>query len=438
MVTLSRSATQTQGYAKLQIMDKIRIQGGRALKGTVQVSGSKNAALPILFATLLSEGPCQLKNVPALQDIRTTLKVLEHLGVEVQENLAQHQVTLDAKAVQSVEAPYDLVRKMRASVLVLGPLLARFGRAKVSLPGGCASGARPINLQLSGLEKLGAKIELQEGYVLATCPKLKGGRVIFEFPSVGATENLMMAASLAEGETRLENCAQEPEIADLGRALRAMGVQISGEGTDTILIQGRSTLKGAAYSIMGDRIEAGTYLAAGFATRGDVTVTGLDPQYLESVLQQFEKSGAQIERAKNSIRLKSNGRPKAQDFKTEPFPGFPTDMQAQLMAVMAVAEGSCMITETIFENRFMHVSELNRLGADIVIKGNVAVVHGREKLQGAPLMATDLRASASLVIGGLCSQGVTTVNRIYHLDRGYEQLEQKLLALGAQVERVAG
>lgn len=421
-------------------MDKIVIQGGVPLRGHVAVSGSKNAALPILFASLLHTGSFRLTNVPALQDIRTTLQVLEQLGVEIKEDLAHHQVSLNAKNIHTFEAPYDLVRKMRASVLTLGPLLARFGQAKVSLPGGCAIGARPINFHLTGLEKLGAKIELQEGYVYASCQRLKGNKVAFEFPSVGATENLMMAAALAHGETRLENCAQEPEIVDLGRALRAMGVAIEGEGTETILIQGAGAGAGLSqdlsYSVMGDRIEAGTYLAAGFATRGEVRVEGIDPVSLEAVLIKFEECGATVERGENWIRLKSSGRPRAKDIQTLPYPGFPTDMQAQFMAVMTVAEGASVITESIFENRFMHVAELARLGADITIKGNTAIVRGQERLKGAPLMATDLRASASLIIGGLCAQGETTVNRIYHLDRGYERMEQKLAALGAQISRV--
>ncbi len=416
-------------------MDKMKIRGGRVLRGTVDVSGSKNAALPILFASLLTAEPCRFRRVPGLQDIRTTLKLLSMLGVEVESKLEQNEVTLKAANIITKEAPYDLVRTMRASVVVLGPLLARFGFAKVSLPGGCAIGARPINYHLTGFEKLGAKIELEHGYVIASAKRLKGNRVPFEFPSVGATENVMMAAALAQGESILENCAKEPEIVDLALALRAMGVEIEGEGTETIRIQGRESLHGCDFEIMGDRIEAGTFLAAGLMTGGDVSVRGLDSVHLESVLAKFEDVGAKITRGANLIRLESRGRPRATDLTTLPFPGFPTDMQAQFMAVLAIADGSSLITETIFENRFMHVPELSRLGADISIRGKSALVKGVPELVGAPIMATDLRASASLILGGLVASGETVVNRIYHLDRGYERMENKLKALGADVER---
>ncbi|MBC7690348.1 MAG: UDP-N-acetylglucosamine 1-carboxyvinyltransferase [Methylotenera sp.] len=418
-------------------MDKIKIIGGRKLTGSVQISGAKNAALPVLIAGLLAETPSRFSCVPNLQDIRTTFKLLTQFGAKCQENLAQNTATIDASHLTSHEAPYDLVRTMRASVVVLGPLLARFGKAKVSLPGGCAIGARPINYHLTGLEKLGAHIELENGYVIASCKKLKGNRVNFEFPSVGATENIMMAAALADGESLLENCAKEPEIIDLARALRAMGAELEGEGTETIRIQGKSSLKGCDFAIMGDRIEAGTFLAAGFITGGEVTVRGLDPLYLEAVLVKFEEAGAIITRGDDFITLKSQGRPKGTDITTLPFPGFPTDMQAQFMAVMAVADGVSMITETIFENRFMHVPELARLGTDITIKGKSAIVKGKDKLVGAPLMATDLRASASLILGGLYADGETIVDRIYHLDRGYEKMEKKLQQLGAQIERIS-
>jgi UDP-N-acetylglucosamine 1-carboxyvinyltransferase len=417
-------------------MDKIRIQGGRALHGTVEASGSKNAALPILMTTLLTEQKCHFGRVPNLQDIRTTVKVLGHLGTAAVADFSAHSLNLHTPEIKSFEAPYDLVRTMRASVLVLGPLLARFGQAKVSLPGGCAIGARPINYHLMGLERLGAKIELESGYVIASAKKLKGNRVAFEFPSVGATENLLMAAVLADGETLLENCAKEPEIIDLARALRSMGAQIEGEGTEQISVQGRTSLAGCNYQIMGDRIEAATFLAAGFATGGQVKVEGVDPISLEAILVKFEEAGASILRESTSVTLKSNGRPKATNITTLPFPGFPTDMQAQFMTVMSVAEGTSLITETIFENRFMHVSELLRLGADITIRGHSAMVHGQKLLQGAQLMATDLRASASLVLGGLCAQGETWVNRVYHLDRGYENMETKLKKLGAMIDRV--
>ncbi|MGK5082531.1 UDP-N-acetylglucosamine 1-carboxyvinyltransferase [Bdellovibrionota bacterium FG-1] len=417
-------------------MDKMRIRGGKALHGTVQVSGSKNAALPILIASLLTEKPCRFRQVPNLQDVRTVLKLLQNMGVELEDYLDQNQVTLSGHAIQNTEAPYDLVRTMRASVVVLGPLLARFGKAKVSLPGGCAIGARPINFHLTALEKLGATIELENGYVIASAKKLKGARIAFEFPSVGATENIMMAATLAEGETVLENCAREPEIVDLARALRAMGAEIAGEGSEVIRIQGKTSLQGCDYQIMGDRIEAGTFLAAACATQGTVRVEGLDPIFLESVLVKFEDSGARVTRGQDFIEIAAADRPRSTDVTTLPYPGFPTDMQAQFMALMAVAEGTSLMTETIFENRFMHVSELCRLGADITIRGNTAVIRGQKRLLGAPIMATDLRASASLILGGLCAEGETLINRIYHLDRGYERMEAKLSALGAEIERI--
>jgi UDP-N-acetylglucosamine 1-carboxyvinyltransferase len=416
-------------------MDKIVIRGGRKLEGVVPVSGSKNAALPILISSLLTDKACEFDRVPALQDIRTTFKVLASMGVKVSENWAGNSCVLQADQITVKEAPYDLVRTMRASVLVLGPILARFGTAKVSLPGGCAIGARPIDFHLSALEKMGAEIRLEGGYVVGSAKRLRGARIHFEFPSVGATENLMMAASLAKGETVLENCAKEPEIVDLACALRAMGAEISGEGTETIQIQGKDSLHGCKYSIMGDRIEAGTFLAAGFATLGRVKVSGIRPDFLEAVLVKFEGAGAEITRGENFIELNARARPKGIDFSTLPFPGFPTDMQAQLMAVLTLSSGTSVITETIFENRFMHVPELARLGADIRVNGNTAIVRGVERLESAPLMATDLRASASLMIGGLAAHGETTIHRVYHLDRGYEKIEEKLRALGAEIER---
>ena len=417
-------------------MDKIRIHGGNPLNGEVRVSGAKNAALPILISSLVADGVSTFKQVPRLQDIRTTLKVLSHLGVKVDSHLDTNTVRIDSRVLENYEAPYDLVRTMRASVVVLGPLLARLGKAKVSLPGGCAIGARPINFHLTGLEKLGAKIQLEGGYVIASAKKLKGNRVAFEFPSVGATENVMMAAVLADGESILENCAKEPEIVDLAKTLRAMGAIIEGDGTEVIRIQGKPSLGGCEHEVMGDRIEAGTFLAAAFATQGRVKVQGIQPEYVESILVKFEESGAIVTREPNAISIQSKGRPKATNVTTQPFPGFPTDMQAQFMAAMTVADGTSLITETIFENRFMHVSELGRLGADITVRGNTAVVRGLPKLKGAPLMATDLRASASLIIGGLCAEGETVVDRIYHLDRGYERMEEKLRLLGAEIERI--
>jgi UDP-N-acetylglucosamine 1-carboxyvinyltransferase len=415
-------------------MDKLKIQGGQALKGTVQVSGAKNAALPILISAILGSGKSRFERVPGLQDITTTELVLNHLGLT--STFENGIMTLDASKISTVEAPYDLVRKMRASVLVLGPLLAREGRAKVSLPGGCAIGARPIDFHLSALEKLGAKITLEGGYVIAEAKKLRGNRVAFEFPSVGATENAMMAAVLAEGETILENSAKEPEIIDLAISLRSMGAKIEGEGSEKIRIQGVNSLTGANHKIVGDRIEAGTFLAAALATRGKVRVEGLAPHHLESVLQKFEEAGAKITRDAEAITLEAAARGKGTDVKTQPFPGFPTDMQAQFMAAMCVADGPSLITETIFENRFMHVPELTRLGADLTIRGNSVLIRGKDRLIGAPLMATDLRASASLVMGGLCAEGETVVSRIYHLDRGYERMEAKLRTLGARIERV--
>jgi UDP-N-acetylglucosamine 1-carboxyvinyltransferase len=416
-------------------MDKIRIRGGKSLRGEVKVSGAKNAALPILFSSLLSSETSRYRRVPGLQDIEHTELILKGMGVEVEKNDREMKIT--PGNLKSHEAPYDLVRKMRASILVLGPLLARFGYAKVSLPGGCAIGARPIDLHLKAMEKLGAEIELQEGYVVARAKKLRGAKVVFDFPSVGATENLMMAAALAEGETRLDNCAKEPEIVDLARALRSMGAKISGEGSKEILIEGVSSLKGADHEVIGDRIEAGTYLMAAIATQGSVKVNGINPDFLYAVIEKCREVGARIEISGDSISLSMSGRSKSVDITTLPHPGFPTDMQAQFMAAMCVAEGSSLITETIFENRFMHVPELMRLGADLSVRSNSVLVRGKEKLLGAPVMATDLRASASLVIAGLCAEGVTTVSRIYHLDRGYEKMEMKLSQLGADIERVS-
>ena len=416
-------------------MDKITIRGGNTLNGEVTVSGAKNAALPILFSSLLSEKTSRYARVPGLQDIEHTELILRGMGVGI-EREKDGMLAITPATLSSHEAPYDLVRKMRASILVLGPLLARFGHAKVSLPGGCAIGARPIDLHLKAMEKLGAEIELTEGYVVATTKKLRGAKVVFDFPSVGATENVMMAATLAEGETRLENCAKEPEIVDLARALRSMGAKISGEGTEEIIIQGVSSLGGANHHVIGDRIEAGTYLMAAIATRGKVKVRGIDPEFLFAVIEKCREIGAIVETGTDFISVEMKGRPRCTDITTLPHPGFPTDMQAQFMAAMCVSEGTSLITETIFENRFMHVPELTRLGADLSVRSNSVLVRGKEKLLAAPVMATDLRASASLVIAGLCAEGTTTVSRIYHLDRGYEKMEQKLRALGADIQRV--
>ena len=417
-------------------MDQLKLVGGNPLKGRVEVSGAKNAALPILISSLLTAEPCDFERVPDLQDVRTALKLLKSFGAEILSPLSEGKLQIQTPKITSVEAPYDLVKTMRASVVVLGPLLARHGKAKVSLPGGCAIGARPINYHLTGLEKLGARITLEGGYVIAEADRLKGNRVGFEFPSVGATENLMMAACLAQGESLLENCAKEPEIVDLARALRSMGAEIEGEGTESIRIQGKDKLGKCKHSIIGDRIEAGTYLCAALATGGSVEVSGVEPAFLEAVLVKLEEAGAEITRRVSSIQLRSRGRPRAVDITTLPYPGFPTDMQAQFMATMTVAAGPSLITETIFENRIMHVSELSRLGAEITIRGNTAQVKGKDHLIGAPIMATDLRASASLLIGGLCAQGQTIISRIYHLDRGYERVEEKFRKLGAKIERI--
>ncbi len=414
-------------------MDKIVIHGGNQLKGEVQVSGAKNAALPILFATLLAPGKHRLENVPGLRDIDTTARLLETVGGKVHRQGALFEV--DATDIVSVEAPYDLVRTMRASVLILGPLLARLGHARVSLPGGCAIGARPINLHLKGFEALGARIELDHGYVEAHADRLQGAHILLDMPTVGGTENLLMAATLAEGTTVIENAAREPEIIDLANALISMGAKISGAGTAIITIEGVDELQPMNYRVMADRIEAGTYMVAAAMTKGDVLVKGIDASPLESFLSKLRETGATVEETSAGIRIIGPEVIKSVDIKTQPHPGFPTDMQAQFMALMAMGDGTSVISETVFENRFMHVCELQRLGAEIVIDGHVATVKGVSDLCGAPVMATDLRASASLVIAALASENTTEVSRIYHLDRGYEKLEEKLKGLGADIER---
>ena len=414
-------------------MDKIIIHGGKPLKGEVQVSGAKNAALPLLFATLLAGGDHRLRNVPQLRDIDTAGKLLEILGAEVRRD--GDLFAIEAGGIRSVEAPYDLVRTMRASVLVLGPLLSRLGHARVSLPGGCAIGARPINLHLKGLEAMGAEIHLDHGYVEARAKRLHGARICFDLPTVGGTENLMMAATLAKGTTVIENAACEPEIVDLANALVGMGALIEGAGTDVITIEGVDDLAPMDYTVMPDRIEAGTFMAAAAITAGDVLVRGVVPKHLDAFSIKLEESGVGIDPCPEGLRVRGPGRLAAVNIKTRPFPGFPTDMQAQFMALMCLAEGSSMIAENVFENRFMHVCELQRMGANIEIEGNVATVKGVESLLGAPVMATDLRASASLVIAGLAADNTTEISRIYHLDRGYEKLEEKLRQLGADIER---
>jgi len=417
-------------------MDKLRIEGGRPLRGEVAVSGAKNAALPILCAGLLAAEPVALGNVPQLHDVATTLKLLRRLGVKAERD--GERIALDAGGVASVEAPYDLVKTMRASILVLGPLLARFGEARVSLPGGCAIGQRPVDQHIKGLQAMGAQISIEHGYVVAKASRLKGARIVTDMVTVTGTENLMMAATLADGETVIENAAREPEVVDLAAALVAMGARIDGAGTDRIAVRGVERLHGAAHRVMADRIEAGTFLCAAAATGGEVTLTRAQPATMDATLDKLREAGASIEAGADRIRLSMKRRPRAVNLRTAPYPAFATDMQAQFMAVNCVAEGAGVITETIFENRFMHVLELQRLGADITIEGNTAVVRGVSRLSGATVMATDLRASAGLVIAGLVAEGETVVDRIYHLDRGYERMEAKLGQLGARIERLRG
>ena len=414
-------------------MDKLRIEGGRPLRGEVPVSGAKNAALPILCAGLLSAQPLRLTNVPQLQDVSTTLKLLARLGVKAQRD--GDRVSLDAGAVDSVEAPYDLVKTMRASILVLGPLLARFGEARVSLPGGCAIGQRPVDQHIKGLQAMGASISIEHGYVVARAARLAGARIVTDMVTVTGTENLLMAATLADGETVIENAAREPEVVDLANALVAMGARIDGAGTDRIVVHGVPALHGASHRVMADRIEAGTFLAAVAAAGGEVTLTAVQPDSMDATLDKLREAGARIDTGADWIRIAMAQRPRAVNVRTAPYPGFATDMQAQIMAMNTVAEGTGVITETIFENRFMHVLEMQRLGADIAVEGNTAIVRGVPRLSGAAVMATDLRASAGLVIAGLVAEGETVVDRIYHLDRGYERMELKLSALGARIER---
>ena len=422
-------------------MDKIVIEGGIPLRGEVQVSGAKNAALPALAAALLAEGDHLVGNVPDLADVRTMGRLLAHMGCEVGRVAAGDDgraVSVRVRAPLAPEAPYELVKTMRASVLVLGPLLARWGRARVSLPGGCAIGARPIDQHLKALAALGADILLEHGYVEATSPagRLRGASFTFDLPTVTGTENVMMAATLAEGRTVLGNCAREPEIVDLARALRAMGARIQGDGTPEIRIDGVAQLSPLRHAVIGDRIEAGTLLVAGALPGNDVLVRGAVPGHLEALAEKLRACGARIEAVEGGLRAVGDGRPRPVDVRTRPFPGFPTDMQAQMMVLLAVADGSSLVTETVFENRFMHVQELRRLGADVTIEGRAATVKGVEQLSGAPVMASDLRASAALVLAGLLARGTTEVLRVYHLDRGYERLEEKLAPLGARIRRV--
>jgi UDP-N-acetylglucosamine 1-carboxyvinyltransferase len=422
-------------------VDKILVQGGKRLTGEVTVSGAKNAALPVLISSLLTSEPCTYQGVPHLADIRTTLRLLSGLG-----DKNDHQswlngaadLTLQANRIDKFEAAYDLVKTMRASFLVLGPLVARFGRARVSTPGGCAIGARPINLHLKGLEALGATIEQSHGYVEAKATRLRGARIYLDLPSVGATENLIMAATLAEGTTTIENAAKEPEIDDLATVLNEMGARVRGAGTDIIHIDGVDSLHGTTHRIIPDRIEAGSFVIAAAITGGDVLIRGARADHLDAFLIKLKEAGVVYTADEAGIRVERNGKIKSVDVTTLPYPGFATDLQAQMMALMAVAEGVSVIAETIFENRFMHVQELDRMGAQIKLEGNRAVVRGVRELSGAPVMASDLRASVALVLAGLIATGKTEISRVYHLDRGYEQIEKKLSQLGAQIERVKG
>jgi UDP-N-acetylglucosamine 1-carboxyvinyltransferase len=415
-------------------MDKLLIHGGHSLKGEVPISGAKNAALPILCAAILVPGTLELDNVPNLQDVGTTLRLLERMGVKSVRDGGK--VALDASQINHLEAAYDLVKTMRASILVLGPLLARFGEARVSLPGGCAIGQRPVDQHIKGLQALGARIEIEHGYVVARAQRLRGARIVTDMVTVTGTENLMMAATLAEGETIIENAAREPEVVDLAAALTALGARIRGAGTDRIVIEGVQALHSGAYRVMPDRIETGTFLCAVAAAGGSLRLTGCDTAALDATLDKLRETGLVIESGTDWLQATMSGRPRSVDIRTAPYPGFATDMQAQIMAVNCIAQGTAVITETIFENRFMHVQEMVRLGADISIQGNTAVIRGAPGLSGAIVMATDLRASAGLVIAGLVAEGDTLVDRIYHLDRGYDRMERKLSAAGAQIERV--
>ena len=416
-------------------MDKILITGNGPLHGEVRVAGAKNAALPIIAASLLSADPLQIGNVPGVRDIGTVLKIMELIGARFERSGTD--LTIDTSQVHSVHAPYELVKTIRASILLLGPLLARFGEADVSLPGGCAIGSRPVNEHIAGLQALGAEIHIEGGYIKATAARLRGAHFVFDVPSVTATENLLMAAALAEGTTTLENCALEPEIGDLALLLTAMGAKISGAGTSTITIEGVSELHGASHRVPPDRIETGTFLTAVAATRGSVRVLDTNPDFLHFVLGKLEQAGCELTLGPDWINLDTHGkRCKAVNIQTAPYPAFPTDMQAQFMALNTLADGSATVVENIFENRFMHVAELQRMGADIELQGHTAIVRGRERLQSAPVMATDLRASASLIIAALAADGETVIDRVYHLDRGYANIDTKLAELGAIISRV--
>jgi UDP-N-acetylglucosamine 1-carboxyvinyltransferase len=417
-------------------LDKLQIHGGTPLEGEVRISGAKNATLPILAAALLAEDPVVIGNVPHLQDVTTTIELLGQMGARV--TIDEHmQIEVDASTVRECFAPYDLVKTMRASILVLGPLVARFGRADVSLPGGCAIGARPVNIHVAGLQAMGADITIEGGYIRARAPRLRGARLVLDTVTVTGTENLMMAATLADGETVIENAAREPEVVDLANFLTSMGARIHGAGTDKIVIEGVKSLRGTHYDVLPDRIESGTYLVAGAITRGHVRIKNTRPEHLDAILAKLREAGATLACGDNWIEVDMRGRrPQAVDVRTAPYPAFPTDMQAQFAALNTIAQGVGTITETIFENRFMHMLEMRRLGAEIRLEGNTAIIKGVDKLTAAPVMATDLRASASLVLAGLVAEGRTEVERIYHIDRGYEAIEEKLAQLGAQIRRV--
>ena len=417
-------------------MEKLLISGGKPLHGKVRVSGSKNAVLPILAASLLADSPMTIGNVPHLRDVTTTMGLLGEMGVSLTVD-ERMNIESDARTIQQLTAPYEMVKTMRASILVLGPLVARFGEAEVSLPGGCAIGTRPVNLHIEGLRAMGAEVSVENGYIRATAKRLQGTRIVLDSITVTGTENLMMAATLADGTTTIENAAREPEVTDLANCLITMGAQIEGVGTDNLVVHGVPRLQGCNYSVLSDRIETGTFLVAGAISRGSVKVTHSAPRTLDVVLQKLEECGAQIDTGEDWVQLNMHGnRPRSVNIRTSPYPAFPTDMQAQFTALNAVAEGSATITETVFENRFMHIQELQRMGANIQVEGNTAVVKGIESLTAAPVMATDLRASASLILAGLVAQGDTVVDRIYHIDRGYECIEEKLAQLGAQIQRL--
>lgn len=419
-------------------MSKLIINGGVPLQGELRASGAKNAVLPILAATLLADSPMTIRNVPHLQDVTTTMELLGRMGVDlvVDERM---NIQVDPRPIESFQAPYELVRTMRASILVLGPLVARFGQAEVSLPGGCAIGSRPVNLHIKGLEAMGADIKVENGYIRARASRLKGARIVLDLVTVTGTENLLMAAALAQGTTIIENAAREPEVVDLADCLKAMGAKIEGAGTDTLVIEGVDGLHGTSYQVLPDRIETGTYLLAGAITGGRIKVKDTRPDTLEAVLRKMEEAGVWVNTGPDWIEVDMNGgRPRAVRIRTAPYPAFPTDMQAQFVALNAIAEGVGMITETVFENRFMHVNELQRMGAHIELEGNTAVSVGVPRLTGAPVMATDLRASASLILAALVAEGETVVDRIYHIDRGYDCIEEKLAHLGARIRRTAG